>query len=117
MRLEFKPGTDKVVLLDDVTVHHRGESYTIRKGLVYNGANIPVFCWSLLNLHPLHHKVVYAALTHDYLYSRGLKKLADTIFRRQLKDGGCSVVQRQLMYWAVRLFGHKYVSKDKTNGK
>jgi len=120
MKLEFTKNSRMVELLEDVHVAYRGYRFTIPSGFKYDGASIPGLFWSVLGVHPFHHKVFYAALIHDYLYRRGYRGIADKCFRSQLKEDGCNLYQRQLMYLAVRLFGGSHASKKKqelTNGR
>lgn len=77
---------------------------TVQKGFVCDLASIPQMCQNIIcKVGPLD----YAAVIHDWLYSKKLydRKTCDVIFYEALLDCGVSKVQALLMYQAVRLFG------------
>jgi len=113
MNIRMISGANKARLESVYNIRYRGVLYEVPRGFVFDGASIPSPFWSVLFLHPFHHKVRRAGLIHDYLYTKGDKKLADSIFRSILKEDGCNVAQRQVMYWAVRIFGHAYANGEK----
>lgn len=49
-----------------------------------------------------------AAIIHDYLYraKRYSRKVCDQVFLEAMKATGISLMQRYIMYWAVRAFGN-----------
>jgi len=110
MKLFHLYGNDKVQLLEPTILTHRDHIAVIPEGFVFNGANIPMWAWSLIGLHPLHHKVIRAALFHDYMYGKGYKLIGDSGFKAMLKEDGCNRWQYMLCYWAVRLFGRRNVN-------
>jgi len=111
MLLRHHPDNDYAILEERQAIPFRGKVYVIPKGFAYNGANIPRIMWTVLGLHPWHPRVIRAALFHDYLYSRGVKKQADLGFKKFLKQDGCNRMQYMACYWAVRLFGGRFVNK------
>jgi len=111
MLLYHHPRSDFAILEKDEYICYRNQTYIVPKGFLYNGANIPALCWTLLFLHPWHPKVIRAALLHDYLYSKGLKEIADKAFKSMLKQDGCNQYQYMCCYVAVRLFGGRFVNK------
>ena len=111
MLLYHHPSCDMTLLQKDEYIAYRGHTYIVPKDFLYNGANIPRLFWTILGLHPWHPKVIRAALLHDYLYSKGLKMIADKAFKSLLKLDGCNQIQYMACYLAVRLFGGRFVNK------
>ena len=111
MHLKHHPRADFAILERPEFIDYRGHTYIVPTGFLYNGANIPCICWTLLGLHPWHPKVIRAALLHDYLYGKGLKAIADKAFKSLLKLDGCNRFQYCACYLAVRLFGGRFVNK------
>lgn len=112
MYLRMIEERNEAMLEEQYCFRYRGTLYTVPKGFVYNGANIPTWCWSILGLHPFHRKVRRAALLHDYLYGEGKKNVADCMFKRICKLDGCSAIKAHLMYLAVSLFGGSHVEEQ-----
>jgi hypothetical protein len=110
MILAFHKTSDHAILEKRVIIHYRDNSVVVPAGFRFDGASIPRICWTVLGLHPWHPRVRKAALFHDYLYSKGLKVLADKGFKSLLKDAGCNKFQYFCCYWAVRLFGGRHVN-------
>jgi len=111
MLLYHHPRSDHAILKQTEYISYRGHCYAIPKGFLYNGANIPRWFWTLPGLHPWHPRVIRAALFHDYLYSRGVKDVADKGFKSLLKLDGCNRFQYMACYLAVRLFGGRHVNR------
>ena len=105
MKVQFLEKSSRVKLLEDECVPCGDVIYVIPQGFTFDGASIPSFLSSVLFLHPLHYKVRRAGMLHDYLYKRGDRAVADAIFRKILKDDGANFIQRNLMFWGVRVFG------------
>jgi hypothetical protein len=111
MLLQHHPTSDFAVLQECEIISFRNEAFCVPKGFLFNGANIPSICWTILRLHPWHPRLLRAALLHDYLYSKGRKVKADKAFKSMLKADGCNKFQYMACYWAVRLFGGRFVNK------
>lgn len=77
---------------------------TVPAGFVTDLASVPRILWTFL---PPHGKYSKAAIIHDYLYEYGIrtKKYADDVFLEAMEVLGVPAYKRQLMYWAVRMFG------------
>jgi len=83
------------------------ERIEIPSGFITDFASIPSALWSFVQPFGRH---APAAVVHDYLYALqqdGTRKQADFIFRAAMADSGVSFLRRNLMYFAVRLFGKK----------
>lgn len=115
---------------------HDGKNFSllIYAGFEFDGASIPIVCWSLIGLSPAHPKILAGALVHDLFYAcRGRlskyylcsitdhshdvlgrarnhtyffdKRYADWLFDKINKENGMDRVRRFLVYNAVKLFG------------
>lgn len=83
------------------------ERIEIPSGFITDFASIPSALWGFVQPFGRH---APAAVVHDYLYALqqdGTRKYADFIFRAAMADSGVSFLRRNLMYFAVRLFGKK----------
>lgn len=80
------------------------EIVTVPAGFVTDLASVPRALWSIF---PPHGSWAKAAIVHDYLYSSGKtsRVYADRVFLEGMEVLGVPLLKRQLMYWAVRLFG------------
>ena len=82
-----------------------GDVITVPKGFITDFASIPRPFWSIIG-HPAG-KYGKAAVIHDYLYRNGIgtRKKADQIFLEGMKVLKVNVIKRNIMYYAVRIFG------------
>ena len=112
MKIQMLEGTNKAILTESYSVLYRGTRYSVPKGFIYNGANIPWSCWTLLALHPYHSRVMRAALLHDWLYSEGYFDEANHMFKSIMKEDGANAWQRNACYLAVRTFGRSHVNTE-----
>ena len=80
--------------------------YAVPEGFIYDYASIPRIFWTLFN--PTHHRYAGPSTLHDYWYAAELfpQKICDQVFLYGLKSTGVLRVNRNLMYAAVRAFGH-----------
>lgn len=86
----------------------------VPKGFLFDGASIPGWCWSLINLHPFSSEVVKGGLIHDWLYRTRVldRKDADEVFRRILRyEGVLSDLKISIIYQAVRVAGESSYNK------
>jgi hypothetical protein len=108
---------------------HKGRKYRIfiPAGLVYDGASVPRFAWSITGLRP-DGLLRAAALVHDFIYihegdmppgtwqkkvsgkwadmeTDWKRKQADRMFGRLLREAGVSGWRRRIAYKAVRAAG------------
>lgn len=101
--------TSRYELLEDVTyvttVWSKVDRITIPKGFIFDGASIPKIFWILV-WSPWDTDILWAALVHDYLYSKRYKnrKYCDDVLLEWMVNSGASKHKRFLIYWAVRLF-------------
>jgi len=111
MHIRFISKSNNAYLAAPYKIRYRGEKITIPQGFIFDGASIPSIFWSVLMLHPFHTKCRRAGCVHDYMYTIGKKEFGDKLFKSLLKEDGCNVFQRGIMYWAVRIFGGVYVNE------
>jgi hypothetical protein len=75
----------------------------VPKGFITDLASVPRPFWALL---PPGGKYSKAAVVHDYMYVYHYdKEYADKTFRDALKECGVGSIRRNIMYYAVKLFG------------
>lgn len=81
-----------------------GINIVVPDGFVTDFASIPRGLW---NLFPPTGKYGHAAVIHDYLYRETFidRKMCDKIFRDAMKELGVNIVSRNIIYFAVRIFG------------
>ena len=86
------------------------EVITVPEGFITDFASVPRAFWWLL---PPAGKYAGAALVHDYLYRTHLysRKDADDIFLEAMEVLQVPRWKREIMYYAVRMFGWKAYSK------
>lgn len=94
-----------------------GETVTVKKGFITDGASIPKIAWSLIG-GPFG-EYAYAAFVHDFSYCYKLfsRKVCDKIFKNAMKDLNVEWFKRNVMYWAVRMFGWIGWNKHKKEKK
>lgn len=90
------------------TLHFENENIkvTVKPGLFTNGASIPHMFWSVIG-YPLNPKYIGSAIIHDGLYNSHIvsQKEADNLFRDMLEHNGVSIIKRNAMFRALRMFG------------
>ena len=99
-------GTDREwVLCRDFTVTLPFGKVTIPAGSTTDFASIPRFLWPIFP--PDGRRYMRAAIVHDYLYRTGKvpRALADQMFLLLMTQDRVPWWKRNLMYWAVRIFG------------
>jgi hypothetical protein len=76
----------------------------IPAGTVTDLASVPRLLWAVF---PPHGKWAKAAIVHDYLYANaiGTKQYADDVFFEAMEVLNVPLINRYIMYTAVRLFG------------
>lgn len=99
---------DTEILLDkeiSIVLPGRGTLH-IARGFKWDGASIPRPFWSAC-YHPLHHRIIAAALAHDAIYQAEIfeRSECDDIFLEMLQTWGVSWYQRNKMWLAVRAAG------------
>ena len=106
LKLERAGSKDWKTLEDLLYVTNDAFRIEVEAGFETDGASIPRGLWSFIG-HPLNGKHARAATIHDYMYENAIrtKKEADLIFREAMKTDGVSKLRRNLMYYAVHLFG------------
>lgn len=80
-------------------------------GFITDFASVPRLFWVIL---PPTGRYGKAAVVHDFLYKEGQlpRKQCDKIFLEAMMVLGVSKWKRQIMYWAVRLFGMPFYRKS-----
>lgn len=106
-----------VEILDDGASGHavaNSELITVPVGFTTDGASIPENVQRWTKWRPFEGPQRWAGITHDWLYyvDGFPRKRADQVFRAVLKSEGASWLRRTLMYWAVRLQGGKYYTRN-----
>lgn len=106
IRLEFINGKPKAFLDKDL---HAG-GWLVPAGFETDFASIPRIFWNVL---PPIGPYAQAAVVHDYLYRTGRvnRQEADLTFLLLMKTDGVNFFIRNIMYWAVRLFGGSHYHK------
>ena len=104
-----KEGRTLAVVSRPYAYHHDllQKRIEIPSGFITDFASIPSALWVFVQPFGRH---AAAAVVHDYLYAlkqEGTRKQADFIFRAAMAENGVSFLRRNLMYFAVRLFGGK----------
>jgi len=102
-------------LTEDLLYHGSVEQFTVPAGFVTDFASIPRFFWRIL---PPWSEHMRAAVLHDWFYSvayatysrgRGhepvIRRDADGLFRRAMRESGVGGCRRWVMWLAVRVFG------------
>lgn len=85
------------------------QAIVVPKGFITDFASVPRLPFAYLLAGGIVHK---AAVIHDWLYAigqtKGERELADQVFHAAMKEEGIPLLQRSLMYVAVRAFGGSY---------
>ena len=104
LKLELLPNGRWCELIDALQVIVDNELILIPAGFQTDFASVPRVFWNIIPPMGLH---TIAAVTHDYLYHRGLcpRKTADRIFYNLMRFYGVGRLKSSVMYLAVRLFG------------
>lgn len=106
-----------------------GRRFIVPAGTRTDGASIPRFLWRVCG-HPLQAPRVYAAVLHDWLYTRaappdarridGLsypadltRAQSDECYYRMLRHFGVAAWRAGMEYCALRLFGAKHYKEQK----
>lgn len=90
-----------------------GAFIVIEPGFETDLASVPRFFW---RLYPPDSKCYFkAALIHDALYASEYysRETCDEIFREAMQREGCSLLDRNVIYYAVRSFGWAVWCKHK----
>lgn len=92
-----------------------GKQITVSAGTVTDFASVPKLFQGLL---PKAGPWAQAAVLHDFLYqtNRYDQKTCDNLFLEAMEVLEVTLWKRNVMYWAVRLFGHFAYAKGGNNG-
>jgi len=112
MKLDFFKGSRRARLLETVTVC----GMVIKKGFVFNGANIPIWAVIFIWLTRWHPKVRDAACGHDWWWQQGdlsgclehARKCyhkGNEMLRKQMRKDNANRYQVFVAYHAVRFSG------------
>lgn len=100
-----KDGRDLFSLEESIDCKFCHYDIVIPKGFITDGASVPPGFWNIFP--PLKNEYFVATLLHDWLYNTEYfeRKYCDMIFLEGLKSLGVNIAKRNLMYYAVRMFG------------
>lgn len=106
---------DKFELYADFHCMLDGKSFTIKKGFITNGANIPRAFWSIYP--PNSPEYLSAVVLHDYLCEKArfggfTYKFADEMLKSALGELKVSKTKIFIFYYACRFF-HKILRRVK----
>ena len=120
----FKLDNDVIVTID---TDERRFSFKIKKGYIWNGADIPRFLWRVVGSRTDNDNLI-ASLVHDYMLEyrweiiedvlknsmdiKEYRRLTSLIFRQILKDTGTNTIKANIMSWAVQTWQVFGVSKQ-----
>ena len=78
--------------------------FTVKKGFISNGANIPRLLWSIMSPAGV---LFEASILHDYFYDKAIetKQVADTNFYKVAIDFNVSKFKAKSAYYYVKMFG------------
>ena len=110
----FKLDNDVIVTID---TDERRFSFKIKKGYIWNGADIPRVLWRAVGSRTDNDNLI-ASLVHDYMLEyrweiiedvlknsmniKEYRRLTSLIFRQILKDTGTNTIKANIMSWAVQ---------------
>lgn len=103
----------KFELLSDYSYIVKNREIKVPKGFITDFASVP----RIFNIFILPYgKHSSASLIHDWLYSQDCtlkmkRKEADKIFLEIMKEEGVNIFKRNLMYYAVKVFGWRYYKR------
>jgi len=91
--------------VDKWDVYCKGYHFIIPKGFKIDFASIPRPFWVFAS--PATGLYRKPAAIHDYCYKTKIisRKEADDLFLENMKFMGVNVIKRNIIYWAVRIFG------------
>lgn len=106
-------GISKIKTLVEIPFVFQGQTFTVPKGFVSDGASIPQMFWGLI-APCIDGRTVRAAIIHDWLYSTAIlsRKQADQIFLQFLLADGFTTWKAYTCYYAVRIFGSSHYEKS-----
>lgn len=112
----FKLDNDVVVTID---TDERRFSFKIKKGYIWNGADIPRCFWRLIGSRT-DNAYLKASMVHDFMLEhkkyiledvlkssmsfKEYRRLTSLIFRQILKDTGTNTIKANIMSWCVDVF-------------
>ena len=110
-------GISKIKTLVEIPFIFQGQTFTVPKGFVSDGASIPQMFWGLI-APCIDGRTIRAAIIHDWLYSTELlsRKQADEIFLQFMLEDGFSAWKAYVCYYAVRIFGGSHYGKTEEKG-
>ncbi|MBR5012932.1 MAG: DUF1353 domain-containing protein [Clostridia bacterium] len=102
-----------------ITTNFRVFKFPICKGYVWNGADIPRFCWRLVGSRT-DNDFLIASMLHDYMLEMKVflinevlknqitvseyRRLTSLIFREKIKAQGTNTIKANVMAWCVDVF-------------
>jgi len=106
MKIEPIAGTDTYRLCENEAIKYKGKKYTMKAGVISDGASIPWFLQTLSTTR-YHPKIIRGAFWHDDFYEKQYisKKLSDEIFRSIILEDGLEKQVAENVYHSVKDFG------------
>jgi len=106
---------DLMILMEDFSYQRKdGKIYTARQGMIFDGATIPRWVWTLVG-SPYTGPQRKPAIIHDQICLDGHAGIAPcdsataaAIFREGIRDEGGSWLLAWIMWFSVKTFGPKF---------
>jgi hypothetical protein len=108
---------DKLILVplkDGTGRYYVYQDYkAVPTGFITDGGSIPRFFWRFIG-HPFESEYIARYVEHDHDYQTGRipRKEADDKLCDGLKADGMGFIKRNLVYFAVRLFGASHYNNE-----
>jgi hypothetical protein len=104
--MDLPDGRKRLVLFDFMFLDNAGMIWVTFRGVVYDGATIPRFAWSIIG-GPYEGKYRRAAAIHDpdYTFQYRMRLMGDRMLREGAIADGTGVCKAQIMESCVRQFG------------
>lgn len=126
-KFPFKLHNDVIVTVD---TDERRFSFKIKKGYIWNGADIPRCFWRLVGSRT-DNAFLTASMVHDFMlenkkfimeevlknsmFVKEYRRLTSLIFRQILKDTGTGTIKANVMAWCVQIFQSTFNRKEWKN--
>ena len=119
----FKLDNDVIVTID---TDERRFSFKIKKGYIWNGADIPRLLWRCIGSRT-DNAYLIASMVHDFMLEfkkhiiedvlknsmelKEYRRLTSLVFRQILKDTGTNTIKANIMSWCVDVFQMTFNNK------
>ena len=115
-KFPFRLDNDVIVTID---TDERKFSFKIKKGYIWNGADIPKALWRIVGSRT-DNAYLTASMVHDFMLEhkkyimeetlrntisvKEYRRLTSLVFRQILKDTGTNTIKANIMSWCVDVF-------------